>query len=213
MGFGILFFACFLTYFGALTPISAFTCVLGFALMLSALYKLSCQNKMFAFSAIFDALLLLISVVVVVMYVFGVQNAFYSTLIVIQTTLVPFLLFPLHMAIYLLAKEVELRKIQGWCIVNFVFVAINVICNIASMFVKRDFAASRLGLVYIVTEVLYSVMLLVILFNCYMRICYEDDKEMEKENTGIPFFDFLNKLFDKATDRNRKNGTGNKGGK
>lgn len=216
MGFGILFVACFLTYFGALTPISAFTYVLGTALMLSALYKLSFQNKAFAISTLFDGALLLLSVVVVAMYVFGVQNGLYNVLITIQTVSLPLLLFPVHIAIYILAKEVELRKIQGWCIVNSIFVVINLACYVALMFVKNEIATPRLGLVYIVTEVLYSAMLLFILFNCYVRICYEDDKEMEKEGTGVPVLDFLNKLFNKATDKNRKNQKNepfNKGGK
>ena len=51
---------------------------------------------------------------------------------------------------------------------------------------------------------MYSIFMLVILFNCYAKICYEDDKYMDKETSGVPVFDFLNRLFNKATNKNKK---------
>lgn len=213
MGFGILFFACFLTYFGALTPISAFTYVLGTAMMLWSLYKLSSQNKLFVAASVADFLLFVVSLIIVALYVFGVKNAFYDALITIQVVLSPVVLAILLVAIFYLAKEVELKKIQGWSIVDFIFVCLNVICNVISLFVSSEMVISRLGLVFVVSQVLYASLALFILFNCYARICYEDDVNMEKEETGVAAFDFLNKLFNKATDKNRKNGPGDKGGK
>ena len=214
MGFGILFFACFLTYFGALTPLGAYTYVLGSALMLFALYKLSGQNKFFLSSAIGSAILLVNSLIVVVLSVFGiVGNTLYLVVFNVQTFLSPVLLIVVLISIYLLAKEVELRKIQGWCIIDFVFVLLYLICDIVSMLISNEQAFARLGLVSIVSQILYSALLLVIVFNCYARICYEDDKDMEKKSTGMPVFDFLNKAFDKASNKNKKNEPRDKGDK
>ena len=214
MGFGILFFACFLTYFGALTPIGAFTYVLGAGLMLFALYKLSSLNKMFLASACGAAAFLMISLTVVIMFVFGFdQNAFYSALVYVQNYSSPAVLLAIMAAVYLIAKEVGLRKIQGWSIVNSFFILVYVICDILSIFIVGEVATPRLGLVCIITQILFSSFLLVILFNCYAKICYEDDKNMESDATGMPVFDFLNKAFNKAADKNRKKNPKDKGGK
>ncbi len=213
MGFGLLFFACFLTYFGSLTPLGTYTFVLGSAIMLYALYKLSGQNKMFLCSAIGTAILLLDSMVVVICDVFGFVDTFYKVIFGIQSLVAPLLILLMLSAIFLLAKEVELRKIQAWCIVDASFVLIYLICDIVSAFVGSTAVIARLGLVCIISQVLYSMLLLVILFNCYARICYADDKEMDKNATGMPIFDFLNKLFNKASDKGRKNGPSEKGDK
>ena len=47
---------------------------------------------------------------------------------------------------------------------------------------------------------------LVIIFNCYMRICYEDDKDMQKEGTGFKALDFLNKSLNRVSKKNDKTG-------
>ena len=212
MGFGILFFSCFLTYFGALTPIGIFTYMLGTALMLYALYMLSSLNKTFVISAIASAVLMLVSLVVVVMFIFGYDNSVvYKILVYVQNYLAPALLISIHVAIYFVAKEVGLNKIQGWTIVNNVFILGYVVCDILSLFIVGELATPRFGLVCTIAQVLYSVFMLVILFNCYARICYEDDKNMEKSSSGVPVFDVLNRMFNRATDKNRKNKPNNKG--
>ena len=214
MGFGILFFGCFLTYIGALaTPVSTYTYVLGSALMLFALYKLSDQNKLFIVSTAGSAILVVVSLVVLGLSLFGAESgAFYNVTINVQVFLSPILLCLLLSAIFLIAREVGLRKIQGWCIVDGIFVCIYLICDIVSRFVSGA-SFARLGMVCIIAQALYSVLMIIIVFNCYARICYDDDKNMEKETTGVPVFDFLNKQFDKATNKGRKNGPKNKGGK
>lgn len=212
MGFGLLFFGCFLTYFGAITPIGTFTYMLGAAIMLYALYKLSSINKMFFSSAISSAVFLLLSLVIVVMFVFGYDNnTVYNALVYVQNFFAPALLISVHAAVYLVAKEVGLNKIQGWSIVNGAFILAYVICDILSIFITGPVATPRFGLVCTAIQVLYSAFMLVILFNCYAKICYEDDKYMESGDTGVPVFNFLNRMFNKATDKSKKNQPNNKG--
>ena len=201
MGFGLLFFACFLTYFGALVPaFSIYFYVVGSAFMLYALYKLSNQNKLFFVSTLVSLVFLILSIVIVALSVFAQSSgALYRVLIYAQTVLAPVLLIVVMAAIFIIAKEVELRKIQGWSIVNTALIVIAMIFEIISMFVNSGEAIARLGLVWIILRVLYSAFTLVILFNCYARICYEDDADMEKSTTGMPVFDTLNRMLDKAT--------------
>ena len=203
MGFGLLFFACFLTYFGALTPIGAFTYVLGSAIMLYALYKLSAENIFFAISAVLSALLMLLSMVIVVLDVFGSVGTLYLVLVEIQVYVAPLLLITMLVATYKIAKAVDLRKIQAWSVVNVFFVSIYLVCDMVSLFVYNAEALKRLGLVCLITQVMFSAFMLVILFNCYARICYEDDKDMQGKNSGIPIFNFLNKAFDKVSKKNK----------
>lgn len=201
MGFGLLFFACFLTYFGALVPaFSIYFYVVGSAFMLYALYKLSNQNKLFFVSTLVSLVFLILSIVIVALSVFAQSSgALYRVLIYVQTVLAPVLLIVVMAAIFIIAKEVELRKIQGWSIVNTALIVVAMIFEIVSMFVNSGEAIARLGLVWIILRVLYSAFTLVILFNCYARICYEDDADMEKSTTGMPVFDTLNRMLDKAT--------------
>ena len=206
MGFGLLFFACFLTYFGALTPIGIFTYMLGAAIMLYALYKLSGLNKAFLISAVADAVLLLISLAIVVMFVFGIDsNDIYTVLVNAQNFLASAVLLLMLISVYLISKEVGLKKLQGWCIVNGIFLIAYVICDVLSMLIVGPVATPRFGLVCTIIQVLYTSFMLIILFNCYAKICYEDDRNMEKSSSGVPVFDFLNKLFNKATDKNKRN--------
>jgi hypothetical protein len=57
-------------------------------------------------------------------------------------------------------------------------------------------------------SIAYIVLSATTIFNAYARICYEGDENMQRETSGIPIFDALNKLFDKAF--TRKNDKGKK---
>lgn len=213
MGFGILFLACFFTFVGILTPLSAFTYVIGSALMLYALYKLSEQNKMFLLSAIGSFVLFLVSLATVFLYVFGIVSvSVYSITVLIQSYLTVLIAILLLIGIYLISKEVELKKIQARAVVNIIFVAIYFVCDVISSLVKSEEVLKRIGLIGIISEIIYIALILINVFNCYMRICYEDDKDMSKSTTGVPVLDFLNKMYDKAT-KGKKNEPRNKGGK
>ena len=159
-----------------------------------------------------SAILMVVSLTLVIMFIFGYEsNTVYKTLVYVQNYLAPVLLISIHIAIYVTAKEVGLNKIQGWTIVNNIFILGYIVCDVLSLFIVGEVATPRLGLVCTLAQVLYSLFMLVILFNCYARICYEDDRNMEKGSSGMPVFDFLNRMFNKATDKNRKNKPNNKG--
>ena len=136
MGFGILFFGCFLTYFGALTPIGSFTYLLGSAIMLYALYKLFELNKMFLFSAIASFVFMIMSLAIVVMCVFGMDgNSVYSIFTKVQNYFAPALLILIHIAIYLTSKEVGLTGLKRQIIQYFFFF----FCHIISSYSSKPF--------------------------------------------------------------------------
>ena len=158
MGFGILFFGCFLTYFGALTPIGSFTYLLGSAIMLYALYKLFELNKMFLFSAIASFVFMIMSLAIVVMFVFGMDgNSVYSIFTKVQNYFAPALLILIHIAIYLTSKEVGLTKIQGWTIVNNLFISVYIICDVLSVFITGVEVTPRLGLICLIVDAIPEI--------------------------------------------------------
>jgi hypothetical protein len=92
-----------------------------------------------------------------------------------------------------LAKQVELPSIQAKVVITYILMAIYAICVILlnAFFKDSDFAMSRLSLIIFISQILYSIMVLVTVANSYIRICYEDDKDMDKKTGNAPL-DFLN---------------------
>ena len=134
--------------------------------MLYALYKLSGLNKMFLSSAVGSGVFMLISLVIVIMFIFGFDNnTAYNVLVYVQNYLSPVLLIMVMASVYLIAKEVDLRKIQGWSIVNSVFILGYIVCDILSIFIVGEVATPRLVLICTIAQVLFSAFMLVILFN------------------------------------------------
>ena len=210
MGFGILFIGYFFTFIGAITPLSTFCYVIGTGIIIYSLKNLIYENKLFVATLVTSIGLEVVSIVKMIMNVLGYSyNGFYSAINIIQGYLAPLLSILLLLAIYIIAKQVGLIKIQTKSIVNLIFVGIYLICSIIFNAVNSEFAKERLFVVSVMAQLIYTVFALVIIFNCYARICYEGDEDMEKE-TGNKPLDFLNRALNRAMDKNKDNKTGKK---
>lgn len=213
MGFGLMFIGFFLAYMGAITPIAAFTYVLGVAILLYSLKSLIVENKLFLSSAISYLVLFLVSLAVMALYIFGKDELFiYSLLVSAQTVLLDISAALLLMGICIISKSVELTKLQTNSIVCFGMVCFHIFLTVLGWIANGSFAFSRIGLVAFIVFCLYVIFSLVVIFNSYMRICYEEDVNMEKESGGFGPFDTLNKLFNKVLKKN-KDDLDTKGGK
>ena len=208
MGFGIMFLGFFFLYIGAITPLNVFTAIIGSAIILLSLKELVYQNKLFMASAISAVLLVIVSVGCVFVDLLGNKGSlsydifFYSEQIV--ATLLGALLM---MSIYAIAKSVDLPKIQTKCVITLVFIIIYAVCLVLynTIFADNEFALSRLYAIIVISQIIYSVLGLVTVFNSYMRICYADDKDMTKKAGNGPM-DFLNdKLNTAMTPKERRN--------
>ena len=74
-----------------------------------------------------------------------------------------------------------------------------------TVFRNNDKAMGPISLIVFFTQILYVVMILVTVFNSYIRICYEEDKDMEGKTGNAPL-DFLNdKLNSAMTPKEKKN--------
>ena len=208
MGFGIMFLGFFFLYIGAITPLNVFTAIIGSAIILLSLKELVYQNKLFMASAISAVLLVIVSVGCVFVDLLGNKGSlsydifFYSEQII--ATLLGALLM---MSIYAIAKSVDLPKIQTKCVITLVFIIIYAVCLVLynTVFADNEFALSRLYAIIVISQIIYSVLGLVTVFNSYMRICYADDKDMTKKAGNGPM-DFLNdKLNTALTPKERRN--------
>lgn len=192
MGFGTMLLGGLFMLLGAFTTFSPFTYVLGSALILYSMKELVLQNKVFFSAIIVAALEFILSMVYMFFYVLSPQGLAISYFSVAVSSLGVILTLLILTAIYLLAKEVELPSIQTKIIITYIITGIYVACVFFTnvIFKNNAFVVSRLSVVCVFSQLIYSIMFVVVVANSYMRICYEDDKNMNKSSKG--FLGFLN---------------------
>lgn len=200
MGFGLLFIGYFIAYLGAFLPqISLFTYVLGSGVILFSLRKLIYENKLFVSSATLAIVLELLSIISLGI---NVLNGGRGTLAVVLVYIVEALAYAFNILVMLsiskLAKDVELPKLSIMALINVGFVSTGFVFFVLSESISNQSILMWLTPIYVVVKLIYSIFSLVIIFNSYMRICYEGDEKMQKETTGIKLFDKLNSLTNKA---------------
>ena len=213
MGFGLLFLGYFFAYLGSFLPeISVFTFILGAGIILFSLKNLVFENKMFVVSAIFAFLLEIASILVAIFGFMFIPESNTAHMIISQSYkwLSYALNASLMIAIFVIAKAVDVLKIQVKAVVNLFFIGAGAIVAFVYNFVTDEFARIRLQYISAGAQILFVILGLMTIFNCYMRICYEEDLKMENKSSGIPLFDFLNRKLDKAFEK--KHNTGNKKG-
>ena len=207
MGFGIMFLGFFFLYIGAITPLNMFTAIIGSAIILFSLKELIYQNKLFFASAISAVLLVIVSVACVFVDLLGNREGVaYNVLFYAEQLLAVVLGILLMLAIFTIAKSVDLPKIQAKAIITLIFIGIYAVCTVLynTAFTDNEFALSRLYVVIVICQIIYSILGLVTVFNSYMRICYAEDKNMDKK-TGVGPMGFLNdKLNTAMTPKERR---------
>ena len=215
MGFGIMLIGCFLLLLGAFTTLAPFTYVVGSAVVLYSLKELIKQNKLFLSAMILSVAQFILAMVNMFVYVLSSSQGLISTLSIVLQICNLSLCVMLLTAIFLLAKEVELPSIQRKVIVAYIFAGIYFIAIVLAntVFKTNSAVMERISVIVFFTQLLYVVLTLLVIANSYMRICYEDDVNMDKK-TGNATLDFLNdKLNYAMTPKEKKDIEENKGDK
>ncbi len=212
MGFGVLFIGYFITFLGALSaialPIAPFTYVVGSALIIYSLKNLIYQNKLFLVSMIASALLELVSIPTLVLNFTSPETSIYQVFATAQVVIAFVLHVSLLLAIFIISRELKITKIQARAIVNLAVSALALLFAILSLTLAEPLN-QRFFLVAICSCVIFVIFTLGAIFRCYANICYEGDENMQGETTGIAPLDFLNRLLNKAINKN-KDGRGKK---
>ncbi len=206
MGFGILFIGYFFTYVGAITPFSEFTYVFGAGVIIYSLKNLIYENKFFGTAMIASIFLEAVSVAKMILSVFGYINTVsYTVTENIQSYLASITAILLVIAIYCISKQVGLFKVQAKSIVDLILFGIYIFGEIVCNVVNNDFIKQRLLIVSLMAFYICTLFTLVIIFNCYVRICYEGDENMDSEPNN-KFLAYLNRILDKVMSKNNKTG-------
>lgn len=215
MGFGIMLIGCFLLLLGAFTTLAPFTYLIGIATVLYSLKELIKQNKVFLLAMIWGMIELVLSLVNAFVYVLSSTQSLVSLFSVLLQICNLALCVILLTAIFLLAKEVDLPSLQRKVILAYIFAGIYFVFIVLGNFVfnNNELAMQRISLIVFFTQLIYVILTLLVVGNSYMRICYEDDVDMNKK-TGNASLDFLNdKLNYAMTPKEKKDIEKNKGDK
>lgn len=207
MGFGIMFIGYLIAFAGSLVPqISFLAYILGSGIILFSLRKLIFENKLFIVSAVFVFLLEVSSIISLGIELFDTSNKVSTVFGYIAVGSAFMLNFFLMLAIYILANDVGVLKVKIFSIISMVLVEADVVFYVLGQVISSKFALDRLLIFHYIFLFAYIILSSVTIFNSYMRICYEGDENMQRETSGIPLFDALNKLFEKVF--NKKNNKG-----
>ncbi|MBQ3041024.1 MAG: hypothetical protein IJD42_05430 [Clostridia bacterium] len=215
MGFGIMFIGCCLMLLGAITPLSTFTYVIGSAIVLYSLKELIAQNKLFVASMIAIAIEFLLSMANMFVQVLSPTLAIAEYLALALSFVNIASCVILATAIYKLAKAVGLPSIQTKIIITYIFMGIYFVAMLLLnvVFKQNEFAIERLSVIVTIAQLLYVIMILVVVANSYIRICYEDDVDMSKKSSSSSL-NFLNDKLDMAmTPREKRENNDNEGEK
>lgn len=209
MGFGLMFIGYIIAFAGSVVPqISALTFILGSGIILLSLKKLIYENKLFIVALVFAFLLEVSSIISLGIELFFVPNTVSVVFGYIANASSFLLNLFLMLAIFVLAKDVEVNNVKILSLVSSSLVGASSISYILCQAIRLDYVLERLYVVHFIMSIAYIVLSAITIFNAYARICYEGDENMQRETSGIPIFDALNKLFDKAF--TRKNDKGKK---
>ena len=215
MGFGIMSIGCFLLLLGAFTTLAPFTYVIGSAVVLYSLKELIKQNKVFLVAMAICFVEFVLSMANMFAYVLSNSQVLVSVLSLCLQFCNLLLCILLLTAIFLLAKAVDLPSIQAKVIVAYILAGVYFVAVVLAnaVFKENDAVMQRLSIIVFFAQLMYVVLTLVVIANSYMRICYEDDVNMDKK-TGNATLDFLNdKLNYAMTPREKKDIEKNKGDK
>ncbi len=212
MGFGLLFIGYFITYLGGVSaialPIAPFTYLFGTGIIIYSLRNLIYQNKLFLMSMLSAIALELVSIPVLVLNFTSPNTTIYQALAITQIALAFLTHVLLLLAILKISSELKITKIQSRVIVNLVVSALALIFLILSLALNEPLN-QRFFLVGVTACVIFIIFTLGAIFRSYANICYEGDEHMQNETTGFAPFDFLNKMLNKAMNKN-KDGKGKK---
>ena len=206
MGFGLLLIGYIFTYLGSfVAQISAFTNILGVGIIIYSLRKLVFENKLFIASAVFAFFAEIASIISLAIQIFSTnENSMVSIIFAYIAEISIILLNILVMlGIFFLAKAVSLPKIMYMSRLTVGILGLNIVFYILCETVKSQYALERLVIVYMILQVLIVILSLIVVFNSYVRICYEGDEKMQKQGTGSKFMDTLNNMFDKAFSKDK----------
>lgn len=198
MGFGILVVGYFITFIMSMTLYGWAIRLVGYIIMASACMKIKEYFPHFKYSLLVLALLAISGVAEAVLEVsrlVGYAPAWLSQATVINGYARFVLQLAFHFALLIsisfAAGEVELPDKRISAVTDIVAVSFSSVMYILSL------TYPSIGSVAVLVGLAANIMVMVLLFGCYMRICPEGDEDMPHRKSGIPFIDKINDSLEK----------------
>ena len=194
MGFGIMFFGYFITYIMALNTFGAFFRFAGFLVMAYGAKKLSEYQTSFVWSIYAALPLALLSVVRIVSdFTLIIPIRFMDALTYVEVAAVLVYHVFLLVAIWKIAKETDVEKIQSRAITALIFILLFYMLYAIGMIpaLRGDFYEQNMALPLYLLKYAWIILDLVLLVTCYSNICDEGDLDMQRKPSR---FEFVNKL-------------------
>mgnify|MGYP003309753734 CR=1 FL=1 len=198
MGFGILVVGYFITFIMSMTLYGWAIRLVGYIIMASACMKIKEYFPHFKYSILVLALLTIsggADAVLEISRLVGYAPAWFEQATVINGYARFALQLAFHFALLIsvsfAAGSVDLPDKRISAVMDIVAVSFSSFMYILAM------THPRLNGVAVLVGLAANIMVLVLLFGCYMRICPEGDEDMPRGKTKIPFVDKINDSLEK----------------
>ena len=218
MGFGLLFIGYFIAFLMSVNNYGFAFQIVGYAIMFSAIGKLSeYKHKLSATTvplfllslcALYDAGNLLASLTDLRLALFSEDNRFWiSILAIVISTVFQVLLLS---GIREIGRDADAEGIPGravWsilvvCLVGVWKLALSLMSTLPGIDASKAFRLLTLGAALV--SLLYPVVILAFLYSCYAKICAPDDIEMEARPSRFAFVNRWREEREKRADEIRK---------
>lgn len=205
MGFGWLLIGYLVTFLMSLTLYGWIIRLIGYLIMAIACYKLKDYFPSFIYSFI-CILILFITGLTEAVVEFGGQLSISADVLTdlsdinsyVRTVLVLLLHILLLLTIRAASGELDLQNMKISAVTDLVAVCVGFIFYILA----------ALGVIVpgvpVLTQIVWSVMVAVLLFRCYARICPEGDENMPRHSSKIPFLDKINEAYERNGIKNNE---------
>lgn len=198
MGFGILVVGYFITFIMSMTLYGWAIRLVGYIIMASACMKLKEYFPHFKYSILVLALLVLsgaADAAIEISKLVGFSPAWLSQAAVINGYARFVLQLAFHFALLIsvsfAAGSVDLPDKRISAVTDIVAVSFSSFMYILSL------TYPSIGSVAVLVSLAANIMVMVLLFGCYMRICPEGDEDMPRHKSNIPFIDKINDSLEK----------------
>ena len=215
MGFGLLLIGYFAVYLMTMNPLGALIRVAGYCLITYASCKLKKYHSSFFYLT--AATIAMTAISVVLLGAYGVQYLYemmWIDRLWIQDSHMNIIgyvhdgaSFFFHAAmlygIWCIAKDTEIKKISTNAIRNFIFICFYYFVYLLSFLPFQGIRDTQLelGIIKLVTMVLWLLFNILLLFSCYTKICDENDTDMARAPSKIGWINRWWEAFDKREEK------------
>lgn len=203
MGFGLLFIGYVITFISSLNPFGVYIRAFGSILVLLATRKLRQYNSFFKYPLYISFVFIALNFAAVITSILD----FMYEIMLMSSNLVPAVLdtslmylnafvaivlnLSLLVAIKAIAKDTGSDNIASSCITGIFFVSVYFVLDLLLYILPGSIGASYtkyMSMPIVLLNIVWLIMNAVLIFRCYVRICDENDVDMNAKESKFKLF-------------------------